>query len=275
MVDNYDSDFSHLLSLVVDVVNARSGMPIAAGMEWQNDCHVLAKQLVLHLHTVRSVAAGTTIQVDGAFVPFIDHGSVKVLARAALENYIVLSFLFRPDDAQISRFRHSVWRFAGLNDRQRRVSITDEGREKLRVEQVDLSKLREEIELHAEFGKLTKAQRAALNKGDWSLGVPWHELAVEAGLHRRYFKNLYNYLCDYSHSSYAASLQVGQAVDIVDQRTLASSMLGALKMLMAHLIHLFADKVDLAKAVLDASQFNTLAARWHFSPDKFDSIYGD
>lgn len=207
MVVNYDSDFSNLLALLTEVVDSRNGTPIMSGMEWQDDCHVLAKQLVLHLHTVRSVAAGTNVQVDGVFVPFVDHGSVKVLARAAFENFIVLSFLLGPSDELVSRFRHAMWRVAGLMDRQRRKSITDEGLEKLRSEKKMIDELRDEIMSHPEFAKLTEKQRKAFGKGDWSLGARWHELAVEAGLHQRYFKNIYSYLCDYSHSSYAAALR--------------------------------------------------------------------
>lgn len=276
MVANYDSDFSNLLSLLVEVVDSRNGMPIISGMEWQDDCHVLAKQLVLHLHTVRSVAAGTNVHVEGVFVPFVDHGSVKVLARAAFENFIVLSFLLGPSDELVSRFRHAMWRFAGLMDRQKRKSITEEGNEKLCLEKKMIDALRDEITSDPEFAKLTeKQQKAFLDKGGWRLGGHWHELAVEAGLHQRYFKNIYSYLSDYSHSSYAAAIQVRQAVCLDEQRMLAGAVLGALKMLMSHAIHLFARRVDAAQMVLAASQFDALASRWYFTTDLLDSIYGD
>ena len=62
---------------------------------------------------------------------FVDHASVKVIARAALETYLVFFYLYGNSDRSLSEFRHKTWRLGGLADRQKYHTSTEQGREVL------------------------------------------------------------------------------------------------------------------------------------------------
>jgi hypothetical protein len=247
------------------MVQAQAGMPIEMGLEWHNDRQTLAKKLVFHLHTLQTLGVGSTLEIDGVQTPFVDHGSIKVLARAALENYIVFAFIFGDASSDVCRFRHMTWSLAGLMDRQRRTAITTANQQKLAEERRTVETLRLEIEKHPEIAGLSAKQRKTiLSNGDWSAGKKWHELAVTAGLHQRYFQNIYGYFCDYSHSSYAAALQVGEATSFADQNAISSGIFGMLNMMMAHFAVIYAE-LFATKQTVD---------RWRFTTTDLDRLYG-
>jgi hypothetical protein len=85
-----DPDYSALLDLFVRLVESQAGRKIEPGDEWLNDAQILATKLFRHLVSMRTLAAGATVEYGGIpAVCFIDHASVKVAARAALETYLV------------------------------------------------------------------------------------------------------------------------------------------------------------------------------------------
>ncbi|SEI14723.1 DUF5677 domain-containing protein [Paraburkholderia hospita] len=276
MAENYHHEphFTNLLQLLIAMVQSQAGIRIPKGLEWQNDRQTLAKKLAFHLHTIRTLGGGSKLEIDGLQTPFVDHGSIKVLARSVLENYIVFAFIFGDPSLEVSRFRHMTWRLAGLMDRQRRIPLTAENRQKLAGELMEVEALRREIEAHSIFAGHSTKERKALAKGDWSAGKQWHELAVEAGLHQRYFRNIYGYLCDYSHSSYAAALQVGEASTVEQQRAISNGMFGMLNMTMAHFVAVYAKLFESARQLLEQSPVRETAERWRFTAAQLDAIYG-
>ena len=271
---HHEPHFTSLLQLLMTMVQAQAGNRIPTGLEWQNDRQTLAKKMAFHLHTIKTLETGSILEIDGVKMPFIDHGSIKVLTRSVLENFIVFAFIFGDAGFDVSRFRHMTWRLAGLMDRQRRIPITSANRQKLSEESVTVEALRCEIEAHPVFASHTTKERKALTKGDWSAGKQWHELAVHAGLHQQYFRNVYGYLCDYSHSSYAAALQVGQAESLEDQRAITSGMFGMLNMVMAHFVVIYARLFESARLMLDRSPLKTTVELWCFTAADFDATYG-
>ena len=266
--------FSDMLLLLMTMVQAQAGRKIPEGQEWQHDRQTLAKKLAYHLHTIKAIGNGSMLVIDGVSAPIVDHGSIKVLVRAILENYIVFAFIYGSADPEESRFRHMTWKFAGLMDRQSRSQITGRFREKLAHEKQLANDLKLEIEGSPFFLALTNKQRKALINGDWSAGKPWIELADSVGLDRRYFRNIYGYLCDYSHSSYAAALQVGDAKSIEDQRDNSSSMFGVANIVMAHFIVIYAKCFESASELLNQSSVKQTVQTWHFTAENFNSIYG-
>lgn len=110
-------DYAQLLELLLPMVDAPAGLPIALGQEWQNDRQTLAKKLVYHLATIQAVRVGSTLRIGEAVSPFIDHGSITVLTRVALETFIVFAYLFGGADMETCRFRHMTWKLGGLIDR--------------------------------------------------------------------------------------------------------------------------------------------------------------
>ncbi|MDT9146001.1 hypothetical protein RSW78_25590, partial [Escherichia coli] len=82
----------------------------------------------------------------------------------------------------------------------------------LAEEKTQIEALIEQIRKFPQFLALSERRQAAFIKDrDWGLGRKWPELAEEAGFHPEYFRNVYYFLCDYSHSSWNAAMQTGQA----------------------------------------------------------------
>ena len=164
----YDAEYSTLLDLFIRLVESQAGKKIEPGEEWLNDAQILATKLFRHLVSMQSVAAGATVESDGIpMVFFVDHASVKVIARAALETYLVFFYLCGSTDSLLSEFRHKTWRLGGLADRQRFQTFTEQGREILTREKKRIEEIRSEIEPSPYLRTFTDKQRKELIEGDW------------------------------------------------------------------------------------------------------------
>lgn len=270
-----DADYTTLLDLFIRLVESQAGKEIKSGDEWLNDAQVLATKLFRHLVSMQTLAAGATVEHNGTpAVFFVDHSSVKVVARAALETYLVFFYLYANSDQSLSQFRHKTWRLGGLVDRQEFHVSTEQGREILAREKSQIEELKSKIESSAEIRTYTEKQRKKLLEGEWRIGNGWADLGVCAGFHEKYFKNIYGYLCGYSHSSYLSALQVGQAQTIADQEMLTQSILGVGVVLMAHFAFSYSAAFNTANAVLSANpSAMRVAEKWRFGPEDMAAIY--
>ena len=266
---SYDADYSTLLDLFIRLVESQAGKKIESRDEWLNDAQILATKLFRHLVSMQTVAAGATVERNGMpKVFFVDHASVKVVARAALETYLVFFYLYGNSDRSLSEFRHKTWRLGGLADRQQFHTSTEQGREVLAHEKKELEELRAEIESSPYILTYTDKQRQKLIAGDWRIGNGWADLSISAGFHEKYFKNIYGYLCGYSHSSYLSALQVGQAQSIEDQQMLTQPILGIGVVLMAHFAFSYSSAFSTANAILSANlSAKRVAEKWRFGPE--------
>lgn len=272
---SYDAEYSTLLDLFIQLVESQAEKKLKPGEEWLNDAQVLATKLFRHLVSMQTVAAGATVESDGVpKVFFVDHASVKVIARAALETYLVFYYLYGNPDRYLSKFRHKTWRLGGLTDRQKYHTWTQEGREVQAQERKMIAALRAEITSSPHFLAYKERQRQQLLDGNWRVGIGWAVLGISAGFHETYFKNIYAYLCGYSHSSYASALQVHQAQSIEDQKMLTRSILGIGVVLMAHFAFSYSNAFTDAEAVLSANpSAKRVAETWRFGPEDMAKIY--
>lgn len=143
---NHDTDYSTLLDLFIRLVESQAGIEIDNESAWLNDAQVLAIKLFRHLVSMRALAAGATVETAGGkTVFFVDHASVKVVARAALETYLVFFYLYGSADRSLSKFRHKTWQLGGLSDRQRYHASTQEGHDVLAQEKSQIEALKSEI----------------------------------------------------------------------------------------------------------------------------------
>ena len=250
----YDTEYSELLSLLVELIESQNGKEIESENEWLNDAQILSIKLFRHLTSMKLVASGSTVKVHGMQEIYnIDHPSLKVIARAALETYLVYHFIFDSKDQSLSRFRHKLWRIGGLADRQKYNANFEHGYETLAKEKQALWKLRTEVQNSCHFLTFTKSQQCQLLKGNWRNGFTWADLGCSAGFHVPYFKDVYNYLCGYSHSSYLSVLQIGQAQSVGNQKKFARVILGVGIVLMSHFIFSYPNVFPEAKHVLSAN----------------------
>ncbi|MCH9050782.1 MAG: hypothetical protein IIA72_06835 [Proteobacteria bacterium] len=272
----YDADYSTLLDLFIRLVDSQARRKIKPGDGWLIDAEVLAKKLFRHLVSMQTLAAGATVECDGVpTVFFVDHASVKVVARAALETYLVFFYLYGNSDRSLCEFRHKTWHLGGLADRQQFYSSTSQAREVLTREKKKLEELKSEIETSPQIRSYKNKQRKKLLEGEWRIGSGWADLGSNAGFHEKYFKNIYGYLCGYSHSSYLSALQIGQAQSIKDQKMLTQPILEIGVVLMAHFAFSYSNVFSTANAVLSANpSAKRVAEKWRFGPEDMAAIYG-
>lgn len=275
-IEDYDPvrQFTELHALVVEMVDAPGGEQIPEGGQWMADRQTLSKKFAHHLHTIAQVHQGSVLKVGDVGQAFIDHGSVKVIARAVLENFIVFAQVFGDPDPDVCRFRHMTWKLGGLIDRQGLSASTAESKARLAAEKLQVDQLGGEVKAHPLFQTLPKGVQKAILKGDWKTGRSWQTLAKEAGLSEAYFRNIYSYLCGYSHSSYAAAMQVGQANDLAEQSGLSSSMFGVMCLCMARFASLYAGLFPSARAVLER-EVRPAMSTWNISAARLEEVYAN
>lgn len=244
-------EYEHLLDLFFQLVQSQSGKPISAGEEWRNDAQTLSIKLFRHLSSMRDLANGGAIVLPGVPpVPHIDHSSIKVLARAALETYLVFHYLFGASNEELCQFRHRAWMLGGLCDRQGAHVSVDEHKEKLKAEKRQIEELRTQLKASPHLENYTEKQKKQLLNGNWRIGNNWGDLGANADFSKKYFDDIYSYLCGYSHASYISALQVGQAKSMEDQIKLTDSILRIGMVIMAHYVFSYSS-IHSATLVLD------------------------
>ncbi len=272
---SYSADYATLLGLFIDLVQSQAGSAIAPDDEWWNDAQTLSIKLFRHLVSMQTLAVGATVEHNNdQIVFFIDHASVKVVARAALETYLVFFYIYGSSDHELAKFRHKTWHLGGLADRQQSHASRDEHMEKLAEERQQIENLRSEIKAAPQFQAYSSRQQTKLLEGEWKIGISWTDLGIEAGFHEKYFKNIYSYLCGYSHSSYISALQVGQANSVDTQKVLTQAILGIGVVIMAHYTFAYSRVFKQAEAVLSSNpEVRRIAEKWHLGPNDMASIY--
>lgn len=273
----YEEEFVTLIDLMVELIESKSGRDIEPGQEWLNDAQVLSVKLFRHLASMQNLAHGPMLEtLDDQVVPYIDHASIKVIARVVLETYLVFFYIFGTDDRTVSLFRHMTWKLGGLTDRQKYRVIGNEEQDVMAQEGIVIERLKADIGQSRHFLTYTQRQRQRLLDGNWRVGSSWSDLATQAGFHEGYFRNIYNYLCGYSHSSYASALQVGQAQSIEAQLMLTQTTISIGVVMMAHFAftypRIFADAEDVLTANPESK---AIAEMWRFGSEDMAHIYGE
>ena len=271
-----NTDYNTLLRLFCQLVDSQIGKRPEPGQTWLKDAEVLAVKLYHHLFSMRTLANG---EITGdpitSRIRFIDHASVKVVTRAAFETYLVFFYIYGNSDPKLCEFRHKTWSLGGLMDRQKFHVYTEDGHKVLAREANNIKEIRVDIKASPEFQNFTPKQRKELLKGNWRIGNSWTDIGVNAGFNKKYFDNIYGYLCGYSHSSYLSILQVDQALTIDEQWTLTLPFLEVGAVLMAHFAFSYSNLFSDAKAVLLANpEALNIAKKWQFGSEDMATLYG-
>ena len=273
--DAFQTEYSALLYLLIELIESQNGKKLELETKWLNDAQILSIKLFQHLTSMQILAGGYMIKVNGKQkIYHIDHPSIKVVARAALETYLVFHFIYDSEDKSLSIFRHKLWRIAGLVDRQKYDFNFEGQQKKLANERNTLNKLREEVKSSDHFTNFSGNQQFQLLKGRWRTGNSWTDLGCSAGFHVKYFTDVYNYLCGYSHSSYASVLQIGQARLVDEQQMLTHGILCVGIKLMSHFISSYSGVFPEAEYVISSNpEARNIAEQYRFGADKMSEFY--
>ncbi len=274
MTENDDTEFKTLISLLLQLTEAQHGLPLQPGQTRLNDIQCLYVKLLQHLVTLDMISNGITIRTNDATFVYIDHSSQKIITRAAVETYIVTYYISHAVDDEVLAFRHMAWRLEGLIDRKKLPALTESIQDKKASEKVLINTLIADIKSSKYFSQCSKKLQDRLLNGGWRGLSSWSELAESAGFNKKHFKGIYNYLCGYSHSSYASVLQISQLKELQDQKSFSDTIITFAKFLVAHAINAYADIFQSSQSVFKNNKdAYSLAQQWHIMSNMFDNIY--
>jgi len=265
-----------LVNMSVQLTDSQAGKAIPAGALWMNDAQVLALKFYYHLASLHVLVQPVDVVMPQGTTSHIDHGSVLILARAALETFLTFAHVFGCSESDLRQFRHMTWHCAGLLDRQnlRASARRPENKQKLVDESASIETLRAEMQAHGRWVQHSEKEHGAFVKGDWRAGRGWAAIGVEAGFHPVHIRELYSYLCGYSHTSWLSILQIHDARELSQQAAMTAMSVSTVCVLMSfftlHYIALFPD----AKHVLDEHpEATTLVQKWNLHASRLADQY--
>jgi len=273
---NWDADLSKLMSLCFYLIESNHGEQLLPGCEWKNDAQVLSVKIFRHIATAQQISAGIEFEFGvGQIFSHIDHSSVAVVVRAAIESYLAFNYIFLNHDESLSIYRHKLWCRAGLMDRSKLLANTLESKNVLVREAESIKKLYNDITHDPHFQKSNREERKEIEKGNWKPKGGWHAITNKTDIHQRYFSDIYNHLSGHSHASFISALQIRDARSLEQQGMLAGGARQILCMVISHFIFSYVKLFPAAKAVMDSnSELTEIAEKWHILKEEVASFYG-
>ncbi len=274
-----ESEFNVLITLMADMITAQAQAESnnTNAPAWSVDLHVLSMKLFKHLCSARALLEPCGVRT--ATLPpysYIDHASVHAVIRSAIENYLVMHWLYADGNEEHRTFRHNIWVYGGWKKRSNFFASTEEAKIQKQKATEDAAALFPVIEASVLYQSCHPDRRKHIRQGNWQGGLSWKELAAEAGVHRTYFASIYPYLSGYAHSDFISCLQVGQAKDLSTQYDLASSSIRIGLMLLGHFAVYYSNLFPATLRVIDGSSAaKELVFQWSFKAEDMDSIYGN
>ena len=133
-----------MMEIFIHCGEALRGKSIPAEMSWQVDTEPMAMKFLFHLGSLHVLQKGTELpNMAGVPIKYVDFPSVATLARAAFETFLAFHFIFvNPPSSEEKRFRYDVWHLGGLRDRQKFLVTSQEGKDLLQKEKIQIEKLK-------------------------------------------------------------------------------------------------------------------------------------
>lgn len=236
-----EEDYISLLNVFANVLEANKGIP-AGPDDKILDAEGLAGKCFFHASSFLYLLRSTNVPELG--ISFFDPASINVVARAALESFLVFHYVFvEPTTEEEKDFRHLSWKLADLMERQRYGAMSPQGKIKLAQEQELIAAIKNKISQNQFYNQITpKQQNALLDRGSWRL-KGWTEIGISAGLSEDHAKSCYRFLCSYAHAGSMSVLQIRQAETAEQQKALCGASMGLAMITMAFFMksycHLF------------------------------------
>lgn len=273
---SWDADLSKLMNLCFLVIESENGKQLLPGSEWKNDAQVLGVKIFRHIATAQQISAGIGFEFgEGQAFSHIDHSSVAVIVRAAIESYLAFNYIFVNQDENLSTYRHKLWRRAGLIERSKILANTPESKKILSQEAESIKKLESEIINSNHYQESNSDTRREIDKGNWKPKGGWYAITNQTDIHQRYFSDIYNHLSGHSHASFISALQIRVAWNIEQQAMLAGAARQVLCMIISHFLFSYVKLFPGAKIVMASNpELSEIADGWHIHKDEVSAIYG-
>lgn len=274
---NSQDHLSKLLYLCFRLIESETDKPCLYGEAWRHDAQAFGVKLFRHITSAQQISMGVTIDFgNNSQLQHVDHSSVAVLIRSAIEAYLAFNYIFINTDASLSEYRHDTWQLAGLLDRSKITANRSESKEKLAQEALLITEIKQKLERSSFFVESNSRTRKNILDGKWKPVGGWNKLGGDADIHQAYFDNIYNHLSGHSHASYISILQIKQAESVEDQSSLAVSTNQIGCVIISHFLFSYVKLFPDTKRILEGnSSLYEVAKKWHLRTEDVNSIYGE
>lgn len=255
MYNKNQQELETLMNFYIQVGNSIAGKNVE-GQNGIKYAETIAKKTFAHIASAFALIKGVKVMLkDGSYVEFIDHSSIAILTRAALESYLTFNYLFISNkNTKEKEFRFRCWDLYGFIERKDFKAVGDIS-VKRKAEEAE--KIKETIALirnFESFKNLTPKEQTRIEKGHWKLNNKWADLAEQSGFNREFFIDTYSYLCSYAHTGRLSALQIMQAQTKEEQTELVKPLLGFLLIIISKFIIDYVDLIPETKPAFDADK---------------------
>lgn len=271
-----DAELPKLMRLFFLLIESKNGEQILPGSEWKNDAQVLSVKFFRHVATAQQISAGMSFEFGvGQAFSHIDHSSVAIVVRAAIESYLAFNYIFVNEDESLSIYRHKLWCLAGLTDRSKLSATTPESKYVHSREAESIKEIYYDIAINPHYQKSNREEKKEIQRGNWKPKGGWHAITNKTDIHQQYFSDIYNHLSGHSHASFISVLQIRDARNIEQQEMLAGGTRQILCMMISHFLYSYVKLFPDAKAVMALNpELNEIADKWYILKEDVAAFYG-
>ena len=190
------------------------------------DSEPLAQKVVFHASSILFLSRGTRLEdIPETPINFVDHASIKVLARALLETVWAFHHIFvEPETEDERTFRYCGWMLAGFLQREQFPVTTDFDRKQLQKDRLANRRHGEELRGTEAFERLTAEGKNRALKGRLWRSQSFRATA-EAFLGKKFGPAIYAWLSSYQHGDALSAIQIRTADTRERQRRMAEGSL--------------------------------------------------
>lgn len=273
---NFDENLTNLMHLCFHMIESEAHKDIPKGEEWKNDAQTLGTKIFRHIASAQQLSEGLHFEFGENYkFQYIDHSSVIVITRAAIEAFLTFHYIFINNDVNLSIFRHRTWQLAGLMDRSKLFASSPEAKEILKSEALEIEILKSEIHASPFYTNGNNAFRKGVDNGSWKPAGGMFTISDAADIHQKYFSDIYNIYSGHAHASFISALQIRDASRIEDQQMLAGGARQNLCLILAHFLFSYVKIFPNAKQILERdSGLFEIATKWYIQKSHVEFIYG-
>jgi len=269
-----EAELLKLLQLYIRVVEANKGQPIPNNDSRLFDAEGLAIKHLTHTLSFLQLYRGT--KIPEFKVSFFDSSSANVVARAALESFLVFHDIFLNNNTpHETDLKHSAWVLYGLLERSKSPGLSSEARTVITKSREQAESLKTRLKQNPVFCGLSKNIQQKILKGrEWRLNS-WREMALSAGLSEIHANTFYKFLCGHAHASNISITQIHQARTAQDQINICGATLNVMNIATANMIFAYTEVFPESKRILDSEPSIVERARFWISMGSSHVSSGD
>jgi len=201
-LDYIEQSFGFLSGEFTKIANSLVGIDIGKGnfkLKIQN----FANKILLQFDTIfLLIQLNNKIDSDKSA---LDYQSIHIILRSIIEAILMFSYIYTsPKTEDEKYFRHLVWEFTDLQNIEKKKISHDDNSVAKAIELIineRYNNLYNEIQSNRYFINLSKRFKDKIIKYSQSrYDKNWSDIAVDFGLEKTRFDNVYSELCSYSHS---------------------------------------------------------------------------